>query len=89
MNFLILSSAGAVCLPALWCESACLLNGKVYYFAGNSIKKDAYLYDYALYVNDKKVSDNYSAYTDVNVKNGVLTFIASKGSDIYSVEVKP
>jgi len=66
-----------------------MLNGKVYYFAGNSIKKDAYLYDYALYVNDKKVSDNYSAYTDVNVKNGVLTFIASKGSDIYSVEVKP
>jgi len=66
-----------------------LINGKVYYFAGNSIKKDAYLYDYALYADNKKISDSYSAYTDVNVKNGVMTFIASKGSDIYMVEVKP
>lgn len=66
------------------------VNGKLVYFAGNMVKKDLYIYDYSLYVNNKKLGDTYSAYTDANVKNdGTITFIASKGNDMYFVEAKP
>ncbi len=66
------------------------INGKLYYFAGNMKKKDTYIYDYTLYVDNKKLGDTYSAYTDVVVSSaGVMTFIASKGNDMYFVEVKP
>ena len=66
------------------------VNGKLVYFAGNLVKKDLYIYDYSLYVNNKKLGDTYTAYTDVNVKNdGIITFIASKGNEMYFVEAKP
>jgi hypothetical protein len=66
------------------------VNNKLVYFAGNTVKKDLYIYDYSLYVNNKKLGDTYSAYTDVIVKNdGTMTFIASKGNDMYYVEAKP
>lgn len=66
------------------------INGKLCYFAGNMKKKDTYIYDYTLYVDNKKLGDTYSAYTDIAVSSaGVMTFIASKGNDMYLVEVKP
>ncbi len=66
------------------------VNNKLCYFAGNSKVKDQYIYDYTLYVNNKKLGDTYSAYTDVVVTpEGVMTFIASKGNDMYYVEVRP
>lgn len=66
------------------------INGKLMYFAGNMKGKDTYLYDYTLYVDNKKLGDTYTAYTDVNVTpQGLMTFIASKGNDMYFVEVKP
>ncbi|MEO8512945.1 MAG: hypothetical protein ABI543_05270 [Ignavibacteria bacterium] len=66
------------------------VNNKLCYFAGNEKRKSSYIYDYTLYVNNKKVGDTYSAYSDVNVTpDGVMTFIASKGNDLYYVEVKP
>lgn len=67
-----------------------LINGKLYYFAGNMKGKDTYIYDYTLYSDNKKLGDTYSAYTDVNVNpQGVMTFVASKGNDMYYVEVNP
>jgi hypothetical protein len=66
------------------------VNGKLCYFAGNSTKKDSYIYDYTLYVDNKKLGDTYTAYTDVVVsESGVISFIASKGNDMYYVEAKP
>ncbi len=66
------------------------INNKLCFFAGNQTRKDSYIYDYTLYVNNKKLGAAYSAYSDVIVTpDGVLTFIASKGSEIYFIEVKP
>lgn len=65
------------------------MNGKLVYFAGNMKGKGSYIYDYTLYVDNKKLGDTYSAYTDVVVKDGVMSFIASKGNDMYYVEAKP
>ena len=66
-----------------------IINGKTCYFAGNMKGKDTYVYDYTLYIDNKKIGDTYSSYSDVNIKDGVMTFIASKGNDIYFCEVKP
>jgi hypothetical protein len=65
------------------------VNGKLVYFAGNMKEKGSYIYNYTLYVDNKKLGDTYSAYTDVVVKDGVMTFIASKGNDMYYVEARP
>ena len=65
------------------------VNGKLVYFAGNMKDKGTYLYDYSLYVENKKLGDTFSAYTDAVVKEGVMTFIASKGNEIYYVEARP
>lgn len=66
------------------------VNSKLVYFAGNLKDKESYTYEYTLYVNDKKLGESYSAYTDVKVNdNGTMTFIASKGNEIYLVEAKP
>jgi hypothetical protein len=65
------------------------MNGKLYYFAGKLVKKDSYVYDYALYANNKKLSETYTTYTDVVVKDGKMTFVASKGNQFYIVEMKP
>lgn len=65
------------------------VNGKLVYFAGNMKDKGSYIYNYSLYVDNKKLGDTYSAYTDAIVKDGVITFIASKGNEIYYVEARP
>ncbi len=65
------------------------VNGKLVYFAGNMRNKGSYIYDYTLYVNNKKLGDTFSGYTDAVVKDGVLSFIASKGNDLYYVEARP
>lgn len=66
------------------------VNNKLFYFAGNTKEKDSYIYDYSLYADNKKLGDTYSAYTDLNVSaSGIMTFIGSKGNDMYYVEVKP
>ncbi len=65
------------------------VNGKLVYFAGNMRDKGSYIYDYTLYVNNKKLGDTFSGYTDAVVKDGVLSFIASKGNDLYYVEARP
>lgn len=65
------------------------VNGKLVYFAGNMKDKGSYIYNYSLFVDNKKLGDTYNAYTDAVVKDGVITFIASKGNEIYYVEVKP
>ncbi|GEM_PF-847112 len=66
------------------------VNNKLVYFAGNVVKKDMYIYDYSLYVNNKKLGDTYSAYTDVAVKDdGTMSFVASKGNEMYYVEARP
>lgn len=67
-----------------------LVNGKLVYFAGNRINKNVYIYNYKLYINNKPVGDQYSAYTNLNVSTaGIITFVASKGSEMYWVEVTP
>jgi len=67
-----------------------LVNGKFIYLAGNLVQKDLYIYDYNVYVDNKKIGDTYSAYTDLSVDaSGVVTFLASKGDNMYWVEVKP
>lgn len=66
------------------------INSKLVYFAGNIKDKETYTYEYSLYVNDKKLGDSYSAYTDVKINdNRTMTFIASKDNNIYLVEAKP
>ncbi|MCC6865200.1 MAG: hypothetical protein IT280_03480 [Ignavibacteria bacterium] len=66
------------------------VNGKLVYFAGNMKGKGTYLYDYGLYVNNKKLGETYSAYSDVNVNNeGTITFTASNNNEIYYVTAKP
>lgn len=65
------------------------LNGKLIYFAGNIQNKELYTYNYNVYVNGKKTGEAFDYYTDVNVKDGVITFLASKGSNMYYVTVKP
>ncbi|HMQ79070.1 MAG TPA: hypothetical protein PKE39_10890 [Ignavibacteria bacterium] len=65
------------------------VNGKLTYFAGSMKDKGSYIYEYSLYVNDKKLGDTYTGYTDAVVKDGVLSFIASKGNDLYYVEARP
>jgi hypothetical protein len=67
-----------------------LVNGKFLYLAGMLVQKDLYIYDYNLYIDNKQVGDTYSAYSDLTVDDsGVVTFLASKGSNMYWVEVKP
>ena len=65
------------------------VNGKLVYFAGSMKGKGSYIYDYTLFVNNKKLGDTFSGYTDAVVKDGVITFIASKGNDLYYVEARP
>jgi hypothetical protein len=66
------------------------INGKVCFFAGNQKIPGSYIFDYSLYVNNKKLGDTYSAYSDLTVDvNGVMRFIASKGNEMYFVEAKP
>lgn len=65
------------------------VNGKLVYFAGNMRNKGSYIYDYTLYVNNKKLGDTFTGYTDAVVKDGVLSFVASKGNELYYVEAKP
>lgn len=66
-----------------------LVNGKVIFFAGTQITKGMYYYNYQLYVNNKPVGDKYTAYADLTVDDsGNMRFIASKGNNMYLVEVK-
>jgi WD40 repeat protein len=67
-----------------------IINNRIYYFAGNQLTKEEYIYTYRLYVDNKQLGDQYSAFTDINVsESGVMSFIASKGNNMYYVEVKP
>jgi WD40 repeat protein len=67
-----------------------IINNKICYFAGNQLTKEEYIYTYRLFVDNKQLGDEYSAFTDINVsESGVMTFIASKGNEMYFVEVKP
>ncbi|MCC7158052.1 MAG: hypothetical protein IT281_00775, partial [Ignavibacteria bacterium] len=63
-----------------------LVNGKLLYFAGNQPVKNIYIYKYRLYINNKPVGDEYSAYNNLNINDaGLVTFVASKGNDMYWV----
>lgn len=66
-----------------------LINGKLVYFAGNIKNQELYTYNFNVYVNGKKTGDAFDYYTDVNVKDGVISFAASKGNEMYYVTVKP
>src|SRR4030095_4867465 len=66
-----------------------IINGKFIYLAGSSINKELFIYNYRLYVDNKPVGDAYSAYSDLRVDpSGTITFIASKGNNMYLCEVK-
>lgn len=67
-----------------------IVNNKICYFAGNQLNRDEYIYSYRLFVDNKKLGDEYSAFSDITVsEKGVISFIASKGNSMYYVEVKP
>ena len=66
-----------------------MINGKVFFFAGNQPDRDVYSYNYFLYAENKRLGNEYSAFTEVKTVNNVLSFIASKGSNMYYVEVNP
>ncbi|MCI0449427.1 MAG: hypothetical protein L0Y79_06535 [Chlorobi bacterium] len=66
-----------------------LANGKVIFTAGTLADKDFYKYNYRLYVDNQPAGSEYSSISDLKVSaEGVLSFIASRGNDIYRVEVK-
>ncbi len=65
-----------------------IINGKTVFFGGTQTSKDSYLYNYQLNINNKPVGETYSAYSDVKVDGNTMTFIGSKGSNVYRVEVK-
>lgn len=67
-----------------------LINGKVTYFAGNMKVKGEYNYDYRLYVNNKPVGGTFSSISEVKDNgSGTLSFLGSRGDNVYYVEVKP
>jgi hypothetical protein len=67
-----------------------LINGKLVYFGGNLINKENYTYEYNFFADNIKIGDAFSGYSDYNVnENGIITFLASKGSNIYFIEIKP
>lgn len=67
-----------------------VINGKVIFFGGNAKVKGDYNYNYRLYINNKPVGDTYSSITEVKDNgSGTLSFLASRGDNIYMVEVKP
>jgi hypothetical protein len=64
-------------------------NGHVVYFAGNQVAKGVYVYDTYLFIVNKKTGESYSSVTDIKIDaSGRLSFMASRGSSIYLVEVQ-
>jgi hypothetical protein len=64
-----------------------LVNGKTMFFAGSKLSKDVYVYNYQLYVNNKPVGDVYSSYTGLKLNGNILSFIGSRGNNMYLVNV--
>jgi len=66
-----------------------LAKGKVIFTSGTLVDKDFYRYNHRLYIDNQPVGGEYSSIFDVRInREGVMTFIASRGNDIYRVEVK-
>jgi hypothetical protein len=65
-----------------------LAKGKVIYTAGNLVDRANYRYSYQLYVDNKPVGSTYSSIYDIKSGGeGKLTFIGSRGENIYLVEL--
>ncbi len=71
-------------------DNVYLFKGKALFTTSRLIDKINYVYDYSLYYGDKQIGSVYNSVNDFKLdeKSGTATFKASKGKDLYLVEVK-
>lgn len=71
-------------------DNVYLFKGKALFTTSRLIDKINYAYDYTLYYGDKQIGSVYNSVNDFKLdeKSGTATFKASKGKDLYLIEVK-
>lgn len=67
-----------------------LIKGKAFFVASKFADKDKYTYKYKAYYNNKPVSIEYDSYSELNFNEitNTISFIGSKGNEIYRIEIK-
>jgi hypothetical protein len=67
-----------------------LYNGKTLYNVSRITDKENYTYKYQIYYDNKPISPEYDNIVEYkfNEKTGIVSYLISKGNEIYKVEIK-